>query len=62
VLFFGRLVATTEVAAGIDAVGLEDLRRVGERMIAAGRSASAVLGPARAAQAGRVFAETLAAG
>jgi predicted Zn-dependent peptidase len=61
-LFFGRLFATTEVAAEIEAVGLGDLRRVGERMIEAGRSASAVLGPARAAEAGRVFAETVAAG
>ena len=61
-LFFGRLFATTEVAAEIEAVSLADLRRVGERMIQAGRTASAVLGPARAAAAGRAFAETVAAG
>lgn len=62
ILFFDRLFATAEVAAEIDAVDLDDLRRVGERMIGAGRSASAVLGPAKALAAGAAFAETLAAG
>lgn len=62
VLFFGRLFPTHEVAADIDAVGLEDLQRVGERMIGAGASASAVLGPAKSVKAGQIFAETLAAG
>jgi predicted Zn-dependent peptidase len=61
-LFFDRLFPTSEVSAEIDAVGLEDLKRVGERMIAAGLSASAVLGPARALSAGEAFAEALAAG
>ena len=61
-LFFGRVFPTHEVAADIDAVGLEDLRRVGERMIGAGGSASAVLGSAKAQNAGQVFAEVLAAG
>ncbi len=61
-LFFGRLFPTAEVAADIDAVGLADLKRVGERMIGAGASASAVLGPAKSVGAGRAFAETLAAG
>ncbi len=62
ILFFDRLFPTTEVAAEIDAVGLKDLKRVGERMIDAGASASAVLGPARALPAGAAFADTLAAG
>ena len=62
ILFFDRLFPTTEVAAEIDAVGLDDLKRVGERMIASGQSASAVLGPARALPAGEAFAEVLAAG
>jgi predicted Zn-dependent peptidase len=61
-LFFGRLFPTHEVAAEIDAVGLGDLKHVGERMVGAGTTASAVLGPAKAQNAGRVFAQTLAAG
>lgn len=59
---FGRLFAAQELADKVDAVSAEDLRRVGERLIASGRSASAVLGPRRAAGAGQAFAETLAAG
>jgi len=62
VLFFDRLVPTDEVAAKIDGVGLNDLQRVGERMITTGRSASAILGPARALDAGAAFAEALSAG
>ena len=61
-LFFDRVFATHEVAARIDAVGLGDLKRVGERMVGAGASATAVLGPAKAQNAGRVFAEVLTAG
>ncbi len=59
---FGRLFAARELAEKIDAVGPQDLRRVGERLIAAGQSASAVLGSKRAAGAGEAFAEALAAG
>lgn len=59
-LFFDRPFPTHEVAAHIDAVGLEDLKRVGERMIGAGTSATAVLGPAKAQGAGEVFAAALA--
>lgn len=61
-LFFNRLFPTNEVAVDIDAVDLDGVRRVGERMIDGARTASAVLGPAKAIGAGRVFAETLAAG
>jgi predicted Zn-dependent peptidase len=59
---FGRLFAARELAEKIDAVGPDDLRRVGERLVASGQSASAVLGPKRAAGAGEAFAEALAAG
>ncbi len=59
---FGRLFAAQELADKVDAVSAEDLHRVGERLIAAGRSACAVLGPKRAAGAGAAFAEVLAAG
>lgn len=61
-LFFDRLLPTAEVATAIDAVGLGDLRRVGESIVGAAASASAVLGPAKALSAGEVFAETLAKG
>jgi predicted Zn-dependent peptidase len=62
VLFFDRTLPPTEVASHIDGVDLEDLRRVGERMVSGARSATAVLGPAPAQDAGRAFAEALAAG
>jgi predicted Zn-dependent peptidase len=59
---FGRLFPAQELADKIDAVGAADIRRVGERLTAEGRSASAVLGPKRAAGAGAAFAEALTAG
>ena len=62
ILSFGRLFAAQELADRVDAVNANDLRRVGERLIASGRSASAVLGPKRAAGAGAAFAEALATG
>jgi predicted Zn-dependent peptidase len=62
ILSFGRLFAAKELAEKVDAVSAEDLRRVGERLVESGRSASAVLGPKRAGGAGAAFAETLAAG
>jgi len=62
ILSFGRLFAAQELADKVDAVSAEDLRRVGERLIASGLSASAVLGPKKAAGAGEAFAEALAAG
>ncbi len=62
ILSFGRLFAAQELAEKVDTVSLDDLRRVGEQLVASGRSASAVLGPKRAAGAGVAFADTLAAG
>ena len=59
---FGRLFSAAELAERIDAVSIPDLRRVGERVIAEGRSATAVLGPKRAGGAGEAFAEALLAG
>lgn len=47
----GRLVATQEVGERIDSVGLDDLRRVGGRLIGSGRSVTTVIGPKRAAAA-----------
>ena len=61
-LFFGRVFPTHEIAVEIDAVGLDDLKRIGERMIGAGACATAVLGAAKAQNAGQVFAESLREG
>ena len=50
---FGRLFAAQELADKVDAVSAGDIRRVSaKRLIASGRSASAVLGPKRAGGAG----------
>lgn len=59
---FGRLFPAAELANRIDGVGPLDIRRVGERIIAANRAASAVLGAKAAARAGPAFAASLAAG
>ncbi len=59
---FGRLFCAAELAGRIDAVTVCDLRRVGERLIAQGRSATAVLGPKRAGGAGEAFAKALLLG
>jgi predicted Zn-dependent peptidase len=58
-LIFERLIATAEVAAAIDAIGPADLARVGARAVEAGRSACAVLGPARAMAAAESFQAAL---
>ena len=44
------------LGAQIDATTLEDLRRVGGRLLGSGRTAMAVLGPKRAAAALQAFA------
>jgi predicted Zn-dependent peptidase len=59
---FGAIPALSEIAGRIEAVSAEDLRRVGERLIASGQSASGVLGPKGALKAGRRFGEAIAAG
>jgi predicted Zn-dependent peptidase len=60
-LLFDRLIGPDELGAGIDAVGLDDLKRVGARVAAPGPQALAVLGPRRAAAALDVFAPARAA-
>lgn len=59
---FGRLFPAAELAGRIDGVGAEDIRRIGERIMGAHQTASAVLGAKTAAKAGPLFAEALAAG
>lgn len=56
---FGRVLQASEVAAAINAVTLEDLRRVGARMLGPGLSAAAVLGPRSALPAPRAFSEAM---
>ena len=55
-LMFDRLFAPGEIAAAIDAVEAADLKRVGERLLGSGRSATAVLGPKSALSASKAFA------
>lgn len=59
VLLYGRVLTPAEVAAEIDAVTVEDVRRFGRRMLNSGRSAAAVLGSRRAGAAGAAFAKAL---
>jgi len=58
-LIFGRLIASAETAQAIEAVQASDLARVGARVIEAGRSACAVLGPAKAMPAAEAFQAAL---
>jgi predicted Zn-dependent peptidase len=60
-LVFDRLIPPSELSERIDAVTLADLRQVGERLLAPGRSARSVLGPAKAAEAAAAFERELAA-
>ena len=60
-LMFGRPVPSDETAARIEAVTADDVRAVGVRALAPGRSATAVLGPRAAAGAGRAFGKRLTA-
>jgi predicted Zn-dependent peptidase len=55
VLLFDQLFSVEETAQAIDAVGPADIARLGERLIAPGRCACAVLGPKRAMKAGPAF-------
>jgi predicted Zn-dependent peptidase len=54
VLLFDRLFSSAELAGAIDAVTLDDLRRVGARILG-GSSAGAVLGPKKALDAVNAF-------
>jgi predicted Zn-dependent peptidase len=58
-LSFGRLIPTAEIAAAIDAVGVDDMRRIGLRLTGESKSAASVLGPKSAGKAAQAFAETL---
>jgi predicted Zn-dependent peptidase len=54
-LVHGRLIAPAETAARIEAVAPSDIARVGERALAPGRSACALLGPRSALAAAEAF-------
>jgi predicted Zn-dependent peptidase len=58
-LIFGRLIASAETAAAIEAVQPADLARVGARAIEAGHSACAILGPLKAMPAADAFQTAL---
>lgn len=58
-LIFGAPVPSAALARRVEAVTLEDMRRLGARLVESGKAATAVLGPRSAGRAGRVFAETL---
>jgi predicted Zn-dependent peptidase len=58
-LLYGRIPEASEVRAEIDAVSLEDLRRVGERILAPRRCAAAMVGPKSALAAPEAFEKAL---
>lgn len=58
-LIHGRPVSSEALAAGMEAVGREDVRRAARRLLADSRVATAVLGPRAAGGAGDVFTRTL---
>jgi predicted Zn-dependent peptidase len=59
-LIYGAPVPTEVFVAKIDAVTIEDLKRVGERLLSPKLAATAVLGPKAAASAGKAFVERVA--
>ena len=59
VLLFDRLYAPAELAGEVDAVTAADVARLGRRLLADGRAASAVLGAKTALKAGEAFDKTL---
>lgn len=59
VLSLGRVRTTSEIAEAVDAVTLDDIRRVGRRMLEPGLSAAVVLGPRRAAAGAKDFSKSL---
>ncbi len=61
-LIFGAPRASALMTEQLEAQSVEDVRAVGGRLLAGGRSASAVLGPKNAAPAGEAFAAALFGG
>ncbi|HEY2662415.1 MAG TPA: pitrilysin family protein [Caulobacteraceae bacterium] len=59
VLVFDQIFSVEETSAAIDAVETADLRRLGQRILAPGVCACAVLGPKRAMKAGAAFQTAL---
>lgn len=60
VSLFNRVIPPATAAAEIDAVTSEDLARIGQGLLASGRSAASVLGPRGSARAGEAFRKALA--
>lgn len=58
-LIFGAPVVSDELVRRMEAVTLDDMQRLGRRLLDTGLSATAVLGPKSASRAGKVFAESL---
>ncbi|MBU2137127.1 MAG: insulinase family protein, partial [Alphaproteobacteria bacterium] len=58
-LLFDRPLPPAEIAAGIEAVTLQDLARLGSDLCASQRAAVSVLGPRQAAGAAGAFTQTL---
>lgn len=56
-LMFGAPIPSDETAARMEAATVADLKAVGERILSAGKAATAVLGPKAAAPAGTAFVE-----
>ncbi|MBB5745075.1 M16 family metallopeptidase [Brevundimonas variabilis] len=61
-LIYGQLVSSEASAGRIDAATIDDLREVGQALIAPGVAATAVLGPKAANGAGAAFTRTLSRG
>jgi len=59
ILVFGRILPPEEIAAAIDRVESADIARTAARLLQPGRSAPAVLGPARALGAAEAFHQAL---
>ncbi|MCY1645699.1 pitrilysin family protein [Caulobacter sp. SL161] len=59
VLLFDRLYPPAELAREVDAVTAQDVARLGQRLLSAGRAATAVLGAKSALKAGEVFDKAL---
>ena len=58
-LIYGHLVSSEASAERIDAATIDDLREVGQALIAPGLAATAVLGPKAANGAGAAFSRNL---